>query len=173
MGRKSERPLIERTWALACAVLVAGCTQTTPEAADAPSPVNDREWEVVLTVSGGFAGLSQRFVVSSPRGELKADDIRRSVSGARILAPEELRVLAELLDHVESAPPTGGASQKAQKGPGLPSCADCINYEITVRTRAVLYDAIYDTSNLGGSSDEPLIARLVELGRETLEPGSP
>lgn len=122
----------------------------------------------MLTVSGGFAGLSQHFGATSPAAVLTADDLRRNASGTRMLSASELRELGALLAHVDAARAAEGGPRKAERGPAIPVCADCINYAITIRTRDVNYDASYDTTTLGGSPDEPLIQRLVELGRPLL-----
>jgi hypothetical protein len=137
--------------------LLAGCTAGS---SNAPAKELSREtWQLRVTVSGGFAGLDQQFAVNNASNQLLATDSRLKTQASQALATAERQQLATLVAARAAAPDVNSKSA---------ACADCYQYEMTIQQRGKARVVRYDSTTLSGTADEPLINRMILLGRAAL-----
>lgn len=140
--------------------LVSACLpamETTPsptspspslESSSQPSPV----WELSLKVSGGLRGLN--LVISlTTGGELIVSDQRTGQQVFTMLTPEELDNINLLLTGVDLLEPALP----------LPTCGDCILYELDLQIDRSKFHALFNDLNLNETSAQPLINTLLQL----------
>jgi hypothetical protein len=133
-------------------VVAAGQSSTpVPRAADG--------WRVILTLSGGFAGVDRRLDVSST-GELSAADRGRGASVSRLATAPELAEIGMLAASVK--PP---ASSRRPT-----NCRDCFEYALEIERGGERFATKFDDTNLPASGFAPLVNALTTLLNRALPP---
>jgi hypothetical protein len=124
-----------------------------------PLPRAAAGWRVILTLSGGFAGVDRSLDVAST-GELSAADRGRGASiSRRATAPE----LAEIGPLVEAVKPMTESRRST-------TCRDCFEYALQIERDGERFTARLDDTNLAGSGFAPLVKTLTALLNRALPP---
>ncbi|MCL4396207.1 MAG: hypothetical protein M1482_15630 [Chloroflexi bacterium] len=132
-------------------------TKLPATSAPQPSAASGQNWEINLSVSGGFAGVTRSLQVNST-GQLTANDAQSRKQVTAQLPAADLSELADLVSHLQ---PPHAAS--------LPSgCADCFNYDVTVTVGERLLEFRGDDVTLQGSGWQDLVGRLTALEQDAL-----
>lgn len=141
-----------------CAPLSPAESQPSPTASP-PETKSLPQWQVRLSQSGGFAGVSRRVELDST-GWLKVSDEKSGVEITTNLPPEALKEIATLVLEAQ-------AGEQKPAPPGS-ACRDCFNYALSIERDGERIQVRADDMTLGQVPLEPLISRLLELQREAL-----
>jgi hypothetical protein len=157
--------------ALSC--LLTACMAPTSPAADAtppaaanspaaaaPPPAPGPYWQVVVTQSGGFAGIEQRYTATSTSPDLAIFDVVRATTRSVPLSAAEKQELAQMIGPLAGGPDIDQRSA---------SCRDCFRFEMTLSTtpgqgskpRRIRYDSAQEVA----LPESRLIDRILALGR--------
>ncbi len=117
------------------------------------------QWQVRLSQSGGFAGVSRRVELDS-NGALKVSDENSGVEITTNLPPEALKEIAALV--------LGAQAGEQKPVPPGSACRDCFNYVLTIERDGERIQVRADDMTLNQVPLEPLISRLLELQKEAL-----
>ena len=107
--------------ALAAALLICACG---PGVTAGAQPAGAQSWEVSFELSGGFAGMMKRVMISHD-GRLVAENLKRRTRVEKRMAPDQLRDLDRMIGQARSEPATPAGTLGRR-------CADCIQYRLTV-----------------------------------------
>lgn len=113
-------------------VLFIGLSGCIPQAQSeksisAPSSENIQKWTVLLSISGGFAGWMKNISIDSS-GTLIINDIKRNKSIRNKVNNNELGALYNLLVDIKDL------KSEHQSTKFTNTCADCFNYELSIRS---------------------------------------
>src|SRR5262245_54583934 len=134
---------------------LAACSSAKP--LPQPLPTLSNDWTVVLTQSGGFAGVLLTVEVSNT-GQLRAQNQRTGKSIEQALSQETISQLASLITDLK-------VSKDAATSPG---CADCFIYEIEIGSGGSITKTRVDDITIGASGLEELVAFLRRLRNNAL-----
>ncbi len=132
------------------AVALGGCApwRSFPPPVPSPAPI----WSVVLSQSGGFAGVNLAVRVDGI-GIIMAEDKRRGIVVTKPLADTDLRQLERLL----------AATSLSDAGRAPSGCADCFLYELEITRLGKTTRWRGDDTTLDSSGADELIRFLQEL----------
>jgi len=108
-------------------------------------------WQIRMTQSGGFAGVSRRLEISSS-GEMTIIDERSKKQRASQLPPDMFAMLKEMVASTIYHPPTK-----------LLMCEDCFVFELKIENGTEQFQVQIDELNLPNSGLETLIGFLEKL----------
>ncbi|MGC3981842.1 MAG: hypothetical protein QM808_11315 [Steroidobacteraceae bacterium] len=137
---------------------VAGSSLSASNSAIAASTSSASGWHLVLSVSGGFAGISQRFTVDSRDQALVALDERKSQPVTHQLTPAEQQEFERLVSA------SAGTAVLNDSG-----CPDCIVYELKLNHADTTYDYRYNSVSVGQAPQRQLIELVISMGQRTLQ----
>lgn len=141
---------------------LAGCLQHG-STSSAPSLIAESEhvitekWQILLALSGGFAGLRSTMELSST-GSMTVIEQKSARQVVSLVPDKELAEIALLAKNVNSLQPSGR----------LPNCRDCFQYDFTVRMNGQQFSVQLNDLSLPGSGIGPLINILVNLQERAL-----
>ncbi len=137
-------------FALLLAVALGSCTPWRPFPPPAPSPVPN--WTVVLTQSGGFAGVNLVVRVEGI-GTITAEDMRRGIVVTKQLPDTDMHELERLL--------SAASLDRASRVPS--GCADCFLYDLEITALGKTSGWRGDDTTLASSGADDLIRFLGAL----------
>lgn len=115
-------------------------------------------WIASLIQSGGIAGTMKTISLDS----LHALDVRGNdgeIINSRILADEEAEALSVMIEAAFSRGDEVAVSELNR------NCRDCMQFQLTLRSMDKEIHYSTDSSGLAGSYYQPLIGKLIQLGR--------
>lgn len=123
----------------------------------ATADANNR-WMASLIQSGGIAATMKTISVDSP-GELDVRGKNGELIRSRTLAGEEAEQLSAMIAAAVSRENKVSVSELNRK------CRDCMLFQLTLRSadKELFYST--DSSGLAGSYYQPLISKLIQLGK--------
>jgi hypothetical protein len=95
------------------------------------------EWEITLTRSGGFAGLSQLVFISS-RGTLLVQDLPKGETRESTILQDEVAKISEML--------SGACPFEIPQRAGR--CPDCLEYDLSIIMDGRLYRVKFNEINI-------------------------
>jgi hypothetical protein len=143
---------------IAVIVITTGCGGTA-------ATVNaDNRWMASLIQSGGIAGTMKTISVDST-GMLDVRGKNSEILSHRTLAEEEAEQLSAMIAAAFSS------NKKIPVSELNRSCRDCMQFHLTLRSvdRELLYST--DSSGLADSYYQPLISKLIQLGKQSSPSG--
>ena len=137
---------------------LSGCV--TQESASAKSTTDIQKqpaiWSIVLSISGGFAGLARNISIDS-NGLLIINDLKLNKSIRNKLDNNELARLSELINNNKNQPSMAGIPF------GSENCADCFQYKLSIRWQNGQQLAVLNDINLPQSPYKELLLVLRKL----------
>jgi hypothetical protein len=142
-----------------CQLACSSVAGTSPSAA--PSADTAAAWQLNLSVTGGFAGLSQRFTVAADGRTLVVADAKRGGETPVPLTEPEQQELRRSVVERAALPDVDLRSA---------TCRDCYDFELTMtagqtgKARRIHYDS----ATMDASPEASLIERVLAIGRSGL-----
>jgi len=140
---------------LALALLLVACQAINIPLKSTPQKENEsqnRNWEVELSITGGFAGVQKRIKISSG-GEVSISDENNNLQAQEQLSKEEIDRFSKLVDEIKGL--------QVMSNP--PECADCFQYDLNVKVDGTHFQATVNDLNLQNSGVAPLVNELVNM----------
>jgi len=118
-------------------------------------------WQVELSVSGGFAGVTRHLRLDD-QGHLRVTDRRGDVSRESQLDSDAIQSIAEAIQALDQTHKANKTNQLGNR------CADCIVYQLLVKrdTRQTNYQM--DSVSLSGTPQAELVKQLVDRMNQAL-----
>ena len=142
-------------------VLFFGLSGCIPQAQSeksksAPLSESTQEWTILLAISGGFAGWMKNISIDST-GILIINNITENKSSRNKLNNNELDALSDMLVEIKDLK-TDPQSKKFTN-----SCADCFNYELSIRSHNRQLLVSLNDINLRNSEFNNIVAYLRKI----------
>jgi len=140
---------------LTLVLLLVACQAIYPPLKSTPQKETESQnsnWQVELSITGGFAGVQKRIKISST-GEVSISDENNNLQAQEQLSKEEIDKLSKLVNEIKGLP--------VMSNP--PTCADCFQYDLNVNVDGTQIQATVNDLNLQTSGIAPLVNELVNM----------
>jgi len=115
-----------------------------------------QSWSVILSISGGFAGLMRNISIDED-GSIIINDLKNSKSIRKKLNNKELQDLSDLLDKLKG-------TSSSSSSPGFSrNCKDCYQYKLSIRWQNSQVLASLNDINLKKSPYKALVIFLKRI----------
>lgn len=136
---------------------VAPTPQPAPTRATMETSKPSEDWQIELSMSGGFAGVRRSATLSS-NGQMIAKDLKINKQVTVQIPEKDLTQISGLVRQAQPAPPTDQLS----------NCRDCFHYEFTLKRGKQQFSVQADDTTLESSGMGPLINQLADLQEKAL-----
>ena len=139
-------------------LFLAGCATQDKKSTMMVSkpPAAAKNWSVVLSISGGFAGWAKNISINSD-GLLIINNLKTGRSIRKKMNNNELDVLSKLVLQQKK-------THSEAKGNSLPkNCADCFQYKLSIRWQNGQQLAVLNDINLGQSPYKDIVRFLRKM----------
>lgn len=137
---------------------LSGCISQAQSEKSKPANLagNTQKWTVLLSISGGIAGWMKNISVDSA-GILIINDLKRNKSIRNKVNNNELAALSDFLVEIKEL--------KAETKPAgfSKGCADCFNYELSIRWQNRLQHEVLNDINLNKSRFSHIVVFLRKI----------